>query len=101
MRPDRLIFLVALVLLLTIPAFAANDLQAGKELFSTQLGSNGKSCSSCHPDGKGLEHADDYQGEQLRGIINACIRDALKGQLLPDDDPRLVELESYVRSLKQ
>ena len=93
--------LLALLGLLSLPAFAADDLQAGKQLFSTPLGSNGKSCITCHAEGKGLQHADDYNSEQLRGIINSCIHKALQGKLLPDDDPRLAELERYVRSLKK
>jgi len=101
MRFVTLVFLSALFLLLPFTVFSSDDLQIGKELFSTPLGSNRKSCSSCHPDGKGLQQADEYQGEQLREMINFCIRDALKGEMLPLADPRLKQLESYVRSLKK
>ena len=93
--------LIAMCLMTTTFGFAATMLQTGKELFSTPLGSNGKSCNSCHPEGKGLEHADEYPGEQLREMINFCIRDALKGEMLSLDDPRLVQLEHYILSLKK
>lgn len=101
MRPVSFVALLALLLLFALPAFAADELQAGKKLFSSELGNNGKSCNSCHADGNGLQHTDDYTDEQLRSIINACIHNALKGELLPEDDPRLVQLERYVRSLKK
>jgi len=102
MRPISLIGLSTLIVLFAFPAFAADALQSGKELFSsTELGSNGKSCSSCHPQGKGLLKTATFSDEQLRDTINACIRGPLQGQSLPEDDPRLIELTRYIRSLKQ
>ena len=83
--------------LLGTPAFATTK---GEQLFNaTTLGSNHKSCNSCHPQGKGLQQSGDYDSTMLREIINFCIRDALKGKMLPLDAAELQALERYVRSL--
>ncbi|SHJ09736.1 Di-haem cytochrome c peroxidase [Malonomonas rubra DSM 5091] len=71
----------------------------GKRLFhDTTLGSSGKSCASCHKNGSGLDRAGEYSPEMLQEFMNFCIRDALKGKLLPPTDPRLAALEKYVRT---
>jgi len=101
MRPIMMACLLALLVPPALPVAAADQLQTGKELFNAQLGSNGKTCNSCHPDGKGLERAGNYDRQQLRDIINNCIEKALQREMLPPDDPRLTQLESYVRSLKK
>jgi len=94
-----------LVMTLSILAVASLVLAAdvvtparGKELFtSTQLGTSGKSCSTCHPDGKGLAKAAEYDAEELGAIINQCIMKPLKGKAL---DPDSAEMESLVRYIK-
>lgn len=89
-----------LIWFLCAPAWSdSTQVENGRKLFTAPLGSNGKSCSSCHADGKGLDHAGDYDSGMLREMINFCIRDALKGDLLAEDDPRLGQLEAYVQSL--
>lgn len=76
------------------------SLSKGKELFTgKQLGTSGKSCSTCHPNGKGLEKAAAYDEGELGEIINQCIRKPLKGKAL---DPASVEMKSlivYIRSV--
>lgn len=77
-----------------------ND-SSGKKLFnSTELGSNGKSCQTCHAHGGKLDHIDQYMPITLRGIINICIHDALKGKPLPEEDAKLYDLEKYIRQFK-
>ncbi len=72
----------------------------GKELFnSTVLGTNGKKCSDCHPGGKGLEEAAGYGVANLRGIINGCITNPLKGKALAADSTDLASLVMYIKSL--
>jgi len=95
----RMIMIIVWLLVLPISvAIGASDLDAGKKYFyDTSLGTNGKSCASCHENGKGLEHAGDYDVPTLREFVNFCIRDALKGKMLPADDPRLAEIEKYMR----
>ena len=75
--------------------FAASDkatIGKGKELFNDpNLGTAGKSCNSCHKDGKGMEKA--AAKEDLEGMVNACITGALKGKEL---DVKSVDMQSLV-----
>ena len=74
----------------------------GQSLFqSTSLGSNGKSCSSCHPEGKGLDNLGSYDDNQLKGTINSCIQNALKGKPLNPQAQELDSLLAYLRSLQK
>jgi len=73
----------------------------GKQLFqSKSLGSNGKSCSSCHSGGKGLQEIGSYDDATLKEMINFCIRDALKGEMIGLDSSEMNSLLSYMRSFK-
>ena len=70
----------------------------GKQLFtSTQLGTSGKSCNSCHPGGKGLEKAAAHDTGELGEIVNQCIKTPLKGKAL---DPASAELKSLIMYIK-
>jgi hypothetical protein len=72
----------------------------GQALFeSTALGSNGKSCASCHPGGKGLAEIGAYDDSMLKEMINFCIRDALKGRMLVLESQELDSLLLYLRNL--
>jgi cytochrome c peroxidase len=76
------------------------SLEQGRELFnSVKLGTNGKSCSTCHPDGRGLGDAGGYDTARLGKIINQCIDKSLKGTALPLESPELQSLIMYVQSL--
>ena len=76
------------------------SIEQGKELFnSTNLGTNGKRCATCHPDGRGLSEAAGYDAPRLGKIINQCISRPLKGTELPPDSPKLQSLIMYVQSL--
>ncbi len=93
-----ILILLAITCFLSLPVAYAN--QTGAELFhSTELGKNGKSCASCHPAGKGLEKIGDFDETMLKEIINFCIRDAMKGEMLPPESVQLSRLEKYLRSL--
>jgi hypothetical protein len=72
----------------------------GKELFtSKQLGTNGKSCNICHPDGNGLEKAAVYDEGELGAIINQCIKNPLKGKTLDPTSSEMKSLILYIKSL--
>jgi hypothetical protein len=94
------------IIMLIIGATAANTLAAeepseerGKELFeSVKLGTNGKSCVSCHPGGRKLEWAATYDDEKLAAIINACIGKALKGKPLPTDADSMKSILMYIKT---
>ncbi len=82
--------------------FAAGDTTKGKALFNdTKLGGGtaDKSCSSCHPDGKGLEKAGDKKN--LVKIINTCIENALGGKTIDSKSPEMADLVAYIKSLKE
>ena len=76
----------------------------GDRLFhSDELGTNGLACAMCHPDASNT-HPETYPKFQtqlkkvalLRDMVNWCIQNPLEGKVLPDDDPRMKALESYI-----
>lgn len=78
------------------------SLEVGKTLFeSTSLGSNGNSCATCHPGGKGLAEVTAYADSMLKEMINFCIRDALKGTMLTPEAQELEALLRYIRNLSK
>jgi cytochrome c len=75
-------------------------LEVGRTLFeATTLGSNGNSCATCHPGGKGLAEVGAYDDATLKEMINFCIRDALKGTMFSPEAQELEALLRYVRNL--
>ena len=98
--------LVTLILMFAMPgtslAIEGPTLEYGKTLFeSKDLGTKQRSCSSCHPEGKGLELTGDFNDSELKDIINACIRDAMGGTLFATDAQELDALLNYVRQFSQ
>jgi cytochrome c peroxidase len=98
--------ILLLVILLTIgfPAAAIEtpSVGLGKTLFeSAELGSKGKSCSACHPQGKGLDKVGDFNDSELKDIINACLRDALGAAMISTDSQEMDALLAYVRSFQK
>jgi cytochrome c len=76
------------------------SLEHGRQLFASEkLGTSGKSCASCHQDGKRLNVADNSSDEQLADTINACIAGPLKGQQLPSDSTDLKSLVLYLKNI--
>ena len=72
----------------------------GKKLFNDPaLGGsdNARSCSSCHPGGKGLEKAGN--NPDLSAIINRCISGPLHGNTIAEDSPEMQSLILYIKSL--
>ena len=109
------LFKVALLSLIVVGlvfsfAFAAGDITKGKALFNDPKlggGTTGKSCNSCHPDGKGLENAGMKKEFNLGGkkqislkeAINTCIENALKGKALDKKSQEMKDLAAYIKSL--
>jgi cytochrome c len=99
------------------------DVQNGILLFgSANLGTTGKSCESCHPNGgtEGMEMEgmttkpltgvkDRYPGEfamagpnkivSLAEVVNFCITNPLGGQALAEDSQEMKDLLAYLESL--
>lgn len=79
----------------------APSVKRGMSLFgSSSLGTNGKSCATCHAEGKGLEESASYDEKDLRKIVNQCIKKALAGKTqLATGSPELASLIMYLRTL--
>lgn len=103
--------LTALGLIFTF-AYAAGDVERGKALFNDPkaFGAPGeKSCSSCHPDGKGLEKAGEKGKKMWRNpaglwlsiedTINVCVVMANKGKALDPKSQEMADLVAYIKSL--
>ena len=105
--------LVVLVLLLATTVFAARHtpVERGKALFNdTKLGNGtaGRSCNTCHPNGKGLfgvgkktmwkTPAGEFR--TLEGAVNICITKALKGKALKEKSRQMKDIVAYLKSLK-
>jgi len=73
-------------------------IENGKKLFNdTKLGTSGKSCGSCHPNGKGMEKAG--AKTNLAAMINTCITKPLQGKALDEKSLEMQSLVLYIRSL--
>lgn len=83
--------------------------ERGKALFNDPKlggGTSGKSCGSCHPDGKGIM-GDKKEWKNpagtftsLEATANACIEMALKGKALDVKSDQMKDLVAYLKSLK-
>ena len=85
--------------------------ERGKTLFNDSKlggGTSGKSCNSCHPDGKGLEGVANKKAwatpggshKTLEEAVNICIAMALKGKALKKDSKEMKDIVAYLKSLK-
>ena len=98
----RMLLLIATIsLALSIQPIFAGSRKGETYFHSTEFGTNGKSCNSCHASGKGLKELDEYDSKVLQGLINICIEDALKGKPLADDAQELRDIELYIRQFSQ
>jgi len=82
-------------------AFAAGNAGKGKALFCDPKfggGTAGMSCNSCYPDGKGVEKAADRK--DLEQMVNACIKNALKGKGIDPKSAEMADVVAYLKSLK-
>lgn len=101
--------LVILSLIFSL-AFAAGNVERGRALFNDpELGTNGATCSTCHPNGKGLEKAG-AKGKtewktpggvlnSLEDAVNMCITMALKGKALDKNSQKMKDMVAYIKSL--
>ncbi|MBF0539126.1 MAG: hypothetical protein HQL03_12835 [Nitrospirae bacterium] len=99
-----------LVIGMTILPALAGSVQNGKKLFNDSRfagATAGKSCASCHPDGKGIEGAADKQtftvmgqdSASLEDAINMCIKMALKGKPIAKNSSEMQDVVAYIKSL--
>jgi cytochrome c peroxidase len=98
------------VALMASLSYAGGDVATGKDLFNDPgLGTNGNTCNSCHPAGRGLEHAGDPGRTEwinpggkwlsLEDANNVCIMMALKGKTIDPRGQMMQDLTAYIRSL--
>ena len=72
-------------------------LDKGLALFNDpKLGTIGKSCNTCHKNGKNMEKA--AAKKELEATINACITGALKGKALDAKSADMQSLVLYIKS---
>lgn len=106
---------IMVLLLLTGVTFAemktAGDVKKGKALFNDPKlggGTAGKSCNSCHPDGKGLEkfiekNEIDSTGKKSKReeAVNMCIKGPMKGAGMDIKGADMANVIAYINSLKK
>lgn len=91
---------------------ASGDVKKGKALFNDPKlggGKTGKSCNSCHPDGKGLETFIEENENESTGIksktpeeaVNMCIKSPMKGAGMDLKGEDMVNVITYLKSLKK
>ncbi len=102
MKGVTMVFLVVLATFLWIGLIsAAQDgasVEKGKALFNDpRLGTTGKSCNDCHPNGKGAEKA--AAKKDIEQIVNGCITHSIKGKALAVDSVEMRSLVMYIKSL--
>jgi len=105
MKSFKIIALVAITMLLASAVFAAHHtpVDRGKALFNDPKlgnGTTGKSCGSCHPDGKDLEKISSMPGEKIAETANNCITMGLKGKALDVKSEQMKDLVAYIKTIK-
>ncbi len=105
MRIAWVFALVFIVFSVCYTAYADSgpSVETGKKLFyGTFLGTNGKSCGSCHKTTENIKKdtAKYPEDPALKNVINGCITENLKGKPLPGDSAEMNSLIMYMRSVK-
>ncbi len=110
MKIAKIMLISLLVLGLAVTfSFAAGDAAKGKAMFNDPKFAGGsKACSTCHPNGKGLEKAGEKKDFSIMGgtqksleeAVNACIVGANKGKALDVKSPQMQDMVAYIKSLK-
>lgn len=88
--------------------FAEANLEQGRSLFisnSIAENSSGKSCASCHLDGKGFSKTYSksdfyYQGAHMRSIqeaVNFCVVWNVKGKALESNSDEMLSILEYIK----
>ena len=101
---NKSIIVLGLLLLTGFCAYAteAPTMDLGKTLFeSTEIGTKGRGCVTCHAEGKGLELVGDFNDMELKDIINACLRDAMGAELISTESQEMDALLVYVRTFEK
>lgn len=111
MKTFRLFVLCAVAVAFMVSGALAADAAKGKALFNDVKfagGTAGKSCNSCHANGKGLEAAADKKEFNLMGkklakledVVNMCIEKPMKGKAIDTKGADMANIVAYIKSLK-
>lgn len=100
MKKRAYVLLAAVLVWSLTPLCLAASVDEGKRLFAaTDMGSNGKSCATCHPDGEDIGDLSGLDTEELAAAVNSCLVKALGGKPLPEDSEEMRSLLLYLQSL--
>lgn len=106
MKTRVLSLLISMFFIFMANAVFAENLEKGRLLFNdTSLGTNGKSCNSCHLGGKGINsNKERYvifgkELDELEDAVNFCIEMALKGKPLDKNSEKMKDMVAYLKSL--
>ncbi len=92
---------IVLALVAAAAAATAPNVERGRKLFhDSALGTNGRSCATCHEGGKRLVELDSYGDEALAAYANTCVEGMLKGKPLARDASDLRSLVLYLRTFQ-
>jgi cytochrome c peroxidase len=103
--------MIAMLMASAVVAMHHTPEDRGKTLFNDPKlggGTAGRSCNTCHPDGKGLVGVGDKMGwktpggdfKTLEDAVNICITMALQGKALDVKSEQMKDIVSYLKSLK-
>lgn len=106
MKTRVLSLLVSISFIFMSGVVFAGDVEKGRSLFNdTSLGTNNKSCNSCHPGGENIDgNKEKYiifgkTQNSLEDAVNFCIEMALEGKPLDKDSEEMKDMVAYLRSL--
>jgi cytochrome c peroxidase len=113
MRSFMIVSVIAVMMLVSsaVVAMQHRPEDRGKVLFNDPKlsgGSAGRSCNTCHPDGKGLEGVGEKKNwktpggefKTLEEAVNICITMALKGKALEIKSEQMKDIVSYLKTFK-
>lgn len=107
MKYKGMIALISFVLLIAAGNTYSGNMDKGKVLFnSSDLGTNGKSCNTCHSGGKDIDgRKNTYtilgkKQDNIENAVNFCIKMALSGSPLDKGSETMKDIVFYLKTLK-
>ena len=107
MRFTQLIVLLSFIMVSAAGTAHSGDIKKGEALFNdSSLGTNGKSCNTCHAGGKNIDAGKKTYTilgsnmDSIEDAVNFCIKMALSGKPVGKDSVEMTNMVSYLRTLK-
>lgn len=112
MKTNIVAVFAALIFFAGVALCQAGNIEKGKLLFESPTfggGTSGKTCSTCHPDGRNLSSKTLSKENKIFGImgmkkkslaevINVCIEKPLKGKAIDPDGEEMMDIIAYMRT---